>query len=178
MIISLIGYMGSGKSHISKNLSEKINLQVFDLDHEISLNFGKTIPEIFSEKGEIFFRKEEKKILEEFLNKKNQDFILSLGGGTPVYYNNIESINALSESIYLRSSVSILTERLLLQKENRPLIANLDDEALPEFIAKHLFERNVFYAQAKHVIDTDHKTPDAISEEIINLLQLRHLPEK
>ena len=84
MIISLLGYMGSGKSHISKNLSKKINFKLIDLDQQISDEHQQTIPEIFEKKGEIYFRKEEKRILEELLNS-DENLILSLGGGTPVY---------------------------------------------------------------------------------------------
>ncbi len=170
MIISLLGYMGSGKSHISKILSEKLNFPFTDLDQKISEAHQLSIPEIFRTKGEIFFRKEEKRILETQLNDGG-DNILSLGGGTPVYYNNMELINSKSKSIFLRASVRTLTERLLLQKNSRPLIAKLDDHDVPEFIAKHLFERNPFYGKAHFTVDTDSKTAGEISDEIIKLLK-------
>ncbi len=165
MIISLIGYMGCGKSHISKVLSKKMGLKLIDLDKEIISRNEKSITEIFEKQGEIYFRKQERVILEEILNSE-KDCILSLGGGTPAYYNNIDIINQSSESIYLRSSVGTLTERLLKQKQKRPLIAKIADEDLPEFIAKHLFERQVFYAQAKYTVSTDAKTPEEIVAEI------------
>jgi len=171
MIISLLGYMGSGKSHISKNLSQKINFKLIDLDQKISQHHQQTIPEIFQNKGEIFFRKEEKRILEEILDS-NEDIILSLGGGTPVYYNNMETINAKSKSIFLRASVNTLTERVLLQKHTRPLISKLENSDVPEFIAKHLFERNPYYSQAHFIVDTDSKNQNIISEEIIKLLKI------
>lgn len=163
--------MGSGKSHISKLLSEKINFKLFDLDKEISLKYKASIPEIFQNKGELFFRKLEKETLEEILIKED-NCILSLGGGTPVYYNNMDTLNQKSTTFYLRANVGTLTERLCKQKEKRPLIANISDEDLPEFIAKHLFERNVFYNKAQFIIDTDNKTPDKIVEEI--LIKLQH----
>ncbi|QOW11803.1 shikimate kinase [Kaistella flava (ex Peng et al. 2021)] len=169
MIISLIGYMGSGKSHISKVLSQKTNLKLIDLDKEIFFKNNMTIPEIFEKKGEIYFRKQERLILEELFDTE-KDCILSLGGGTPAYYNNIELITQKSESVYLRSSVKTLTERLLKQKQKRPLIAKIPDGDLPEFIAKHLFERQVFYGQAKYTVVTDSKTPDEITDEIIALI--------
>ena len=75
MIISLIGYMGSGKSHISKILSEKINFKLFDLDKEISTIYKQTIAEIFKNKGELFFRKVEKETLEEILSKEDLSLI-------------------------------------------------------------------------------------------------------
>ncbi len=171
MIISLVGYMGSGKSHISKILGEKINFKIFDLDKEISKKKNKTIPEIFEKKGEIYFRKSEKETLEELLATQ-ENCIISLGGGTPVYYNNMEILNNNSITIYLRANIGTLVQRLSKQKEKRPLIARISDEDLPEFIAKHLFERNIFYNKAQYVVDTDHKTPEEIVEEITTILQL------
>ncbi len=171
MIISLLGYMGSGKSHVSKNLSKKLNFQLIDLDQKISEDNLLGIPEIFQTKGEIFFRKEEKRVLENILNEE-KDIILSLGGGTPVYYNNMDLINEKSKSIFLRASVKTLTERVLLQKNTRPLIAKLNDDDVPEFIAKHLFERNPFYSKSHFTVDTDSKTANDISAEIIKLLKI------
>ncbi|WP_042720524.1 shikimate kinase [Flavobacterium sp. B17] len=169
MIISLVGYMGSGKSHISKILSEKLNFKLIDLDKEISRRNKLTIPEIFSKRGEIFFRKLEREALEEILATE-ENVILSLGGGTPAYYNNMEIINNNSKSIFLKASIATLLERLTKQKEKRPLIANISDEDLPEFIAKHLFERNVFYSKAQFSVNTDNREPEIIVVEIIEKL--------
>ena len=171
MIISLVGYMGSGKSHISKILSDKINFKLIDLDREISRRNKLTIPEIFEKRGEIYFRKLEREILEEILATE-ENIVLSLGGGTPVYYNNMEIINHNSKSIFLRTSINTLIERISKQKEKRPLIAHISDENLPEFIAKHLFERNEFYSKAQFSISTDSKDPEEIMNEIIDKLYL------
>ncbi|MGK6343679.1 shikimate kinase [Chryseobacterium sp. DT-3] len=171
MVISLIGYMGCGKSHISKILSDKINFKLIDLDKEISKRNKLTIPEIFEKRGEIQFRKLEREALEEILASE-ENLVLSLGGGTPVYYNNMEIINLSSKSIFLRASVGTLYERLSKQKEKRPLIANIPDEDLPEFIAKHLFERNAFYSKAQFSINTDSRDPEDIVREIVEKLYL------
>ncbi|WP_139419892.1 shikimate kinase [Chryseobacterium mulctrae] len=171
MIISLVGYMGSGKSHISKILSDKINFKLIDLDKAISRRNKLTIPEIFEKKGEIYFRKLERETLEEILASQ-ENIVLSLGGGTPVYYNNMEIINNNSKSIFLRASITTLVERISKQKEKRPLIAKIADEDIPEFIAKHLFERNVYYSKAQFSINTDNKNPEDIIQEIIEKLYL------
>ncbi|MDQ1163281.1 shikimate kinase [Chryseobacterium sp. SORGH_AS 447] len=171
MIISLVGYMGSGKSHISKILSDKLNFKLIDLDKEISKRNKLTIPEIFDKKGEIYFRKLERETLEEILASE-KNVVLSLGGGTPVYYNNMEIINHNSKSVFLRASVGTLAERLSKQKEKRPLIANIDDENLAEFIAKHLFERNPFYSKAQYHVNTDRREPEDIVNEIAEKLYL------
>ena len=172
MIITLVGYMGTGKSHISNILSSKLNFKLFDLDQEISNKFELSISEIFKNNGEIFFRKAEKETLNEILSSE-ESVILSVGGGTPVYYDNMERINDKSISIYLRTGVSTLTERLKKNKHKRPLIAKIADEDLPEFIAKHLFERNSFYSKAHYIVDTDQKTTEEVAEEIIQIA-LRH----
>ncbi|MFP3593234.1 shikimate kinase [Chryseobacterium sp. SIMBA_038] len=171
MIISLVGYMGSGKSHISKILSEKINFKLIDLDKEISRRNKLTIPEIFEKKGEIYFRKLERETLEELLATE-ENLVLSLGGGTPVYYNNMEIVNLNSKSVFLRASIQTLSERISKQKEKRPIIANISDENLSEFIAKHLFERNEFYSKAQFNIITDSRDPEDIVNEIIEKLYL------
>lgn len=171
MIISLLGYMGSGKSHISKNLSQKINFKLIDLDHKISEEHQQTIPEIFEKRGEIYFRKEEKRILEEILDSED-NLVLSLGGGTPVYYENMDIINEKSKSFFLRASVNTLTNRVLLHKNTRPLISKLEDSDVPEFIAKHLFERNPYYSKAHFIIDTDSKNETEVSDQIIKLLEI------
>jgi shikimate kinase len=163
--------MGSGKSHISKILSEKLNFSLIDLDKEISKRNKLTIPEIFAKKGEIYFRKLERETLEEILATE-ENLVLSLGGGTPAYYNNMEIINSNSQSVFLRASVGTLTERLSKQKEKRPLIANIPDEDLPEFIAKHLFERNAFYSKAQFHVSTDSRQPEEIVAEIVEKLYL------
>ena len=161
--------MGSGKSHIAKLLSDRLGIKLIDLDKEISKKSKMTIAEMFQKKGEIFFRRQERALLEEIVATEDS-CILSLGGGTPAYYNNMELINQNSESIFLRTSVKNLTERLLKQKHKRPLIANISDQDLPEFIAKHLFERNIFYNKAKYTVNTDDKTPEMVVEELCDLL--------
>ena len=169
MIISLLGYMGSGKSHISRVLSAELNYKCLDLDYEIALHEQSPVAEIFKNKGELHFRKTERALLEKLLNS-NENTVLSLGGGTPVYYDNMSLINDNSHSFFLQCNLNTLVERLSRNKEKRPLIARISDEDLPEFIGKHLFERNPFYLRAKHTINTSDKPAEVVVQEIINLL--------
>lgn len=171
MKISLIGYMGSGKTTIGKELAEKLKIDFLDLDKLIEIHAQKTISELFKELGEIRFRKIEREVLMDVLNKKS-DFVLAVGGGTPVYYNNINLINEQTISIYLRSNPKFLAERLIHEKSNRPMIAHLADDDLLEFVAKHLFERRNFYEESNYKIDIQSKSVIDISEEIIHLLDL------
>ena len=163
--------MGSGKTLVSKELSILNNLKIFDLDTEISKQNNRSITEIFKEKGEIFFRKTEKEVLEKILSTE-KNIILSLGGGTPCYYNNIDSINEKTISVFLKTNVKNLAQRLSSEKDKRPLIQNISNEDLPEFIAKHLFERNPFYNQAKITINTDSLSAREIAEEILTQIKL------
>jgi shikimate kinase len=112
----------------------------------------------------------ENKYLKEIL-AKDKDFILALGGGTPCYANNMEVINtADAHSIYLQGSTATMIERLIRKKAKRPLIASLGDDKIPEFVAKHLFERRPFYEQAKTTIKIDHKTKKEVAEELEKIL--------
>ena len=165
-----MGYMGSGKTLVSKELNILNNFKIFDLDTEISKQNNRSITEIFKEKGEIFFRKTEKEVLEKILSSE-KNIILSLGGGTPCYYNNIDSINEKTISVFLKTNVKTLAQRLSSEKDKRPLIQNISNEDLPEFIAKHLFERNPFYNQAKITINTDNLSAIEIAEEILTQIK-------
>ena len=162
--------MASGKTTIGKSLSEFLGIPFYDLDSIIELEFKATINEIFEQKGELFFRKNERELLKSFLNNTD-NYVLALGGGTPCYYDNFNLYQKADiKSFYLKASVTTLMERLKFQKVTRPMVANLNDEALNEFIAKHLFERNYFYNQAQTVITIDKKNEQEIISEIISKL--------
>jgi len=166
MEIILVGYMGSGKSTIAHKLSEVLNLKMIDLDEYIVEKEGVNIPEIFKKKGEIYFRKLETKALEEIIQSE-KNYVLSVGGGTPCYGKNIELIIKNGISFYLKASIQTLNARLLKEKNSRPLIKNIQDQDLLEFIAKHLFERNPIYEKTSHTIKIDGKDVQEIVEEII-----------
>ncbi|EDP95197.1 shikimate kinase [Kordia algicida OT-1] len=166
MTIVLLGYMASGKSSVSKLLGKLLALPVIDLDTYIEIKEEKTIAEIFETKGEIYFRMKEHQYLKEVLETK-EAMILSLGGGTPCYANNMNLIHEYTkDTFYLQTSIPEIINRVKDEKAKRPLIRNISDEDLPEFIGKHLFERNVFYQQATHHIFTDNKTIEILVEEI------------
>lgn len=169
MIIILIGYMGSGKSTIGQKLSKIIGFDFIDLDSFIEKKEGMTISELFKSKSEIYFRKIESRYLKEVLQFKNNT-VLALGGGTPCYGANMETIldHTNVKSVYLKASIPQLVERLEKEKSKRPLIAHLKSrEELVEFIGKHLFERSFFYNQSHMIISVDNKTVDAVVASIV-----------
>lgn len=171
MKIVLVGYMGSGKSTLGKLLSKKLNINFIDLDDYIIAQVNMSIPELFKTKGELFFRKKEREYLQELMNKKTS-FILATGGGTPCYGDNLKLIQEkTTHDFYLKLSIPSLVERLLPEKENRPLLKDITNDELPEFIGKHLFERNNYYLKANHIINCDKMTPEEIVAEIITKLK-------
>ena len=169
MHIVLLGYMGSGKTTIGKKLAKKLEINFIDLDDYIEEQEGSSINKIFSDKGEIYFRKLEHRSLQKLLDK-NDSFVLSIGGGTPCYANNIELINKSSFSIYLKTSIKDLYKRLVKRRSKRPLIKDLKKDDLYEFIAKHLFERAPYYEKAQLIISTDKKESEIIDEIKSNML--------
>ncbi len=168
--IVLVGYMGSGKSTVGRIVANHLNINFLDLDDYIEENENMSIASIFDTKGEIYFRKKEI----EYLNKifsTDDSFVLSLGGGTPCFGDNMRLVNdKTANSFYLNVGINELTNRLLKEKNHRPMISHLQDEELTEFIGKHLFERSFFYNQAHQKIKSNNNTPTEIAEMIVNKL--------
>lgn len=173
MKIFLCGYMGSGKSLVARHLAAKMNYPAIDLDDQIALMEEKNIPDIFAQKGELYFRKLETRVLKDTLADP-ASLIVALGGGTLSYGNNLQLIKDTPEThmVYLKASVEFLTNRLFNEKETRPVISHLKEkEALEDFIRKHLFERAYDYLQAETIINVEGKTPETIADSIAAKLQ-------
>jgi len=166
MKIVLIGYMGSGKTTVGTLLAKKLKIDFLDLDNYIEDKLKAKIPDIFRDKGEIFFRQKEHEYLKEILESECS-LVIATGGGTPCYSNNMDTIVKQTElTFYLKVSIVELTQRLYKEKDHRPLIRHLDENELPEFIGKHLFERSPFYSMASHTILCDARDSHSIAEEI------------
>ena len=144
--IFLIGMMGSGKSHWCKELSKKLKCGGYDLDFLIETSEEKTIAEIFAEDGEEYFRKTESKVLRWFAEKKT--FVLATGGGTPCFHENMQWMNKNGKTIWIDETIEVLVERLKPEKDHRPLIKNLSDDELKDFLSKKLEERKQYYSQS------------------------------
>ncbi len=154
MKIFLIGFMGSGKTHWGKLLAEKLRLPFFDLDTVITEKENKTISEIFADKGEEYFRYKEKEVLEQ-VTKENENFILSSGGGTPCFFNNISFMKKNGRVVWLNTSVDILKQRLLKERMTRPLIRNIGEDQLKSYIIRKLGERKMYYEQADVMVNEE-----------------------
>ena len=165
-MVYLIGYMGAGKSTITKLLANKLHLPSYDTDQEIEKKENKSVSDIFKKDGELHFR-----ILEtELLESISRNSIVACGGGLPVYNNNMELINSKGISIYLKASINCLFNRLKKEKKSRPLIANKTDKELEIYIKNELQIRVPFYNLARKTILIDDKSTDEISREIYTLI--------
>lgn len=168
--IILLGYMGSGKSIVGLNLSKILHKTFIDLDNFIEERENLSVNDIFKLKGELHFRKLEHEVFKELI-ESDEEFVLSLGGGTPCYANNHLLLkNDNVTSFYLKTSIEELFERLIKNKSKRPLIASMEADELKEFIAKHLFDRSFYYYKAQHTIQTDNATADEVVDRIIKLI--------
>lgn len=169
MNLVLLGYMGSGKSVVGKQLAKVLKFEHKDLDSSIEKQEGLSISEIFRKKGEIYFRRIEGEMLQSIL-ANDSGTVISTGGGTPCYGNTMRTIldDQNTTSVYLKVSVAALTERLFREKAHRPLIAHLETaEALEDFIRKHLFERAYYYNQASMIVDADLLSETEVVNEIV-----------
>lgn len=163
--------MGCGKSTLGKRIAQKQNMAFVDLDSFIEQREGQTISTLFDRHGELVFRQREQQALHFLMNEHNHT-VISLGGGTPCYYDNMKQMcQSPHHTVYIKAQIPTLVNRLWLEKEKRPLIAHLaDKETLAEFVGKHLFERQQFYMQAQSVIAVDGKSVDAIVADILEKL--------
>ena len=148
----LIGFMGSGKTHWARRWSSAYGLKCYDLDEEIEKREQKSISELFKTLGEDGFRKKEQAALQTYMQL--DDFIMSCGGGTPCFFDNMQRMNRAGVTIYLQASAAELAGRLKFEKEARPLIRNVADEVLESFIETKLQERHACYAQAMYHFQT------------------------
>lgn len=172
--IILIGYMGAGKTTLGKALSQKLGLSFFDLDWFIENRFCQTVSKLFSERGEEGFRRLEKEMLHEIAEFEN--VVISAGGGTPCFFDNMDYMNRQAETVYLKASPEVLFRHLQPGRYKRPLLANKSDEEMMDFIIRSLKEREPFYSQAKYTLDTSLlENHQQIEESIYQLRKLLNL---
>ena len=149
--IILIGYMGSGKTTVGKALSKETGMMFYDLDWYIESRMHKTVSQIFAEKGEEAFRQLEYNMLHEVA--EFEDVIISCGGGTPCFFDNIDYLNQQGDVVYLKATSEVLYRHLLMAKVERPLLKNKTSEELTAYITEHLKEREPFYQKARYTLD-------------------------
>ena len=172
--IFLIGYMGAGKTTLGKAFARAMGLTFVDLDWYIEERFHKTVSQIFTERGEEGFRELEKRMLHEASDFEN--VVISVGGGTPCFFDNMEYMNQVGETVFLDVDNKVLFRRLKVAKHQRPLLANKTDEELMTFIQEALEKRLPYYTKAKYVfngefLENRHQIQQSVErlKELLNL---------
>lgn len=151
--IVLVGYMGSGKTTVGKALSKETGMMFYDLDWYIENRMHTTVSKLFTERGEEAFRKIEYNMLHEVA--EFEDVIISCGGGTPCFFDNMDYLNQQGDVVYLKASPETLYKHLLMAKVERPLLKGKSPEELIAYITEHLKERAPFYEKARYTIDVN-----------------------
>jgi shikimate kinase len=167
MKIFLIGFMGCGKSHWGKILSEKLHVPFFDLDEKIAEQHGRSIPEIFEKEGEEYFRLLEKDVLH-LLSESHDSFVMATGGGTPCFFNNIDYLKRQGTVVWINCSTDCLYNRLIKEKDKRPLIKKIPDEELKSYIIRKYSSRKIFYQQATVILPEEVITIENLVDKIFH----------
>ena len=171
MKLFLIGYMGCGKSSLGKKLAKRADYEFVDMDSIIEQREGAPVADIFHYAGEEYFRKTERAIIEE-IGDAVGNYIVSTGGGVPTWEDNMERMNAIGSTAYLRRTAQQIASRLSPHgRQKRPKLRGLNDEELVEFMTKNMAEREPFYSKATHIIECASYSDEEIIEIILSKLE-------
>ncbi|HLR36556.1 MAG TPA: shikimate kinase [Chitinophagaceae bacterium] len=170
MRIYLLGFMGAGKTYWGQKLKSTLDLPFYDLDQVIEAEEGLNIPEIFEKFGENYFRSLETEYLKKV--SENENVLVSCGGGTPCFMDNMSLMKELGLTIWLNASPGIMVDRVKEQKNIRPLLKNLNEEQLKEYVCQKLEERKPFYGQAQLIIDPIKFDVHSLTEKIQSCTKL------
>jgi shikimate kinase len=167
MKIFLIGFMGCGKTHWGRILSQKLNVPFFDLDEKIAEHDGRSIVEIFAKEGEEYFRLLEKDILH-LITESHDSFVMACGGGTPCFYNSIDYLKKQGTVVWINCSTECLYQRLKEERDLRPIIKAIPEEDLKNFIIKKNSSRKIYYQQATVILPEEHITLENLLNKIFH----------
>lgn len=167
MRIFLIGFMGCGKTHWGRLLSEKLTLPFFDLDSKVEEQDGRSVSQIFHEDSEERFRMLEKEMLH-LLTESHDQFVMACGGGTPCFFNNIDYMKQKGVVVWINAAVDTIHQRLAGEKEQRPLISAIPPRELRSFIAKKYAARKIFYQQAAVILPDEQLSLEQLVRSIFH----------
>ena len=169
--IFLIGYMGCGKSSLGRKLAKVANMEFMDMDSIIEQREGASISDIFYYQGEEYFRNAERALIEE-LGAAEGDMVISTGGGAPTWKDNMECMNSLGSTIYLRRTAKQIASRLSPHgRQKRPKLRGLNDEELEAFMTTTMAEREPFYSQAKYCVDCAERSDAELIDYILQIVK-------
>jgi shikimate kinase len=162
--IVLVGLMGAGKSSIGRRLAEKLDVPFVDADHEIEVAADKTIPEIFKDHGEAYFREGERRVISRLIENGAQ--VLSTGGGAFINEETRQGIQAHGISVWLKADLSLLMKRVM-KRADRPLLQTGDPEAVMQ---KLMDQRYPIYATADVTVESRDVQHTQMVNEVIKVL--------
>ncbi|MBO5276092.1 MAG: shikimate kinase [Alistipes sp.] len=169
--IFLIGYMGCGKSSLGRKLAKAGGMEFMDMDSIIEQREGASISDIFHYQGEEYFRDVERALIEE-LGTAEGDMVISTGGGAPAWQNNMELMNSLGATIYLRRTAQQIASRLSPHgRQKRPKLRGLNDEELVAFMTTNMAEREPFYSKAKYCVDCAERSDAELIDYILQIVK-------
>ena len=148
MRLFIVGYMASGKTTFGKALSQKVGQPFIDLDEFIEEGSGKSIPDLFKEKGEAGFRNLEREFLEKAVEEYPEG-VIACGGGTPCFLDNMDYLNGKGVTVFIEASTPVLISRLQQENTNRPLVAGKSDDEIRSHVLEQLCARLPDYMKAK-----------------------------
>ncbi|RYY68777.1 MAG: shikimate kinase [Chitinophagaceae bacterium] len=158
--IFLVGFMGSGKTHWGRQWAAVLHRKFIDVDELIETQEQLSVTEIFSSKGEAWFREKEALVLRSVIDKN--DLLVSCGGGLPCFHDNMNFMNSTGTTIYLQASPRFLLHNILKEPQARPLLKNMNEAEMLFFIETKLNERNPCYKQATFILNAEDLTGDSI----------------
>lgn len=169
MKLFLIGYMGCGKSSLGRKVARRLGVRFVDTDSVIEEREGASISDIFQYEGEEYFRRLERSVIDEVADD-TADVVVSTGGGLPVWKDNMETMNRVGTTVYIRRSAEQIASRLSpYGRQKRPKLRGLSDEEIVDFMTRNMAEREPYYARALHVFDTEGVSDGELADRIVEL---------
>jgi len=163
--IFIIGYMGAGKSTVGKRLARKLGKRFVDLDEAFEAKFRYSIPRFFDHFGEVRFREFEKQCLHDIIEKED-DAVISTGGGTACFHDNIDLMNRNGITIYLKMHPKSIAHRLNRARRLRPVVRDINNDGMQKFVEEQLDEREPFYDQAQIIVKGESLDLDMLVAEL------------
>ena len=171
MKIFLVGYMGCDKSSLGRKVAKAGSMRFIDMDAIIEEREGAAISDIFRYEGEAYFRQKERALIEEFAGEE-ENLVISTGGGVPMWQDNMQRINQIGQSVYLRRTAQQIASRLSPHgRQKRPKLRGLNDEELVAFMTENMAQREPYYALATHCIDCASLSDEELVKSILSIVK-------